>query len=119
MKTKTFLTIVINVILILNLSLFAQDKTGNLITNQNIEELPGNGKQKIASKKPLQNHVSTARTNRLRNQNSRLAKPANGSQICTGCCDPCYSDDGWKIKHQNAAARHKAKVPSHRKNNSQ
>ncbi len=26
-------------------------------------------------------------------------KPPNG-QICTGCCDPCYSDDGWKIRNQ-------------------
>ena len=38
-------------------------------------------------------------------QTSKTMKPAPGSQICTGCCDPCYSDDWWKIKSQNANAR--------------
>jgi hypothetical protein len=38
-------------------------------------------------------------------QASRTMKPAPGSQICTGCCDPCYEDDVAKIKNRNASAR--------------
>ena len=36
-------------------------------------------------------------------------KPApTGEQICTGCCDPCYADDWWKVRHpQTAVAKNK------------
>ncbi len=30
---------------------------------------------------------------------ARVKPPVKGGQICTGCCDPCYSDDGWEIRH--------------------
>lgn len=34
-------------------------------------------------------------------------KPAPvGGQICTGCCDPCYSDDGWNVHQQQPAIGH-------------
>lgn len=34
-------------------------------------------------------------------------KPAPvGGQICTGCCDPCYSDDGWNVHQQQPATGH-------------
>lgn len=29
---------------------------------------------------------------------ARVKPPVKGGQICTGCCDPCYSDDGWNIR---------------------
>lgn len=42
---------------------------------------------------------------------SRVKPPSNGGQICTGCCDPCYSDDGWKIRNQQPNAKN-AKPPN-------
>jgi hypothetical protein len=29
---------------------------------------------------------------------ARVKPPTGGNQICTGCCDPCYSDDWWKVR---------------------
>lgn len=58
------------------------------------------------------------KTNRHR-KSARTMKPTPGSQICTGCCDPCYEDDVAKIKARNASARKakpskaKAQTPNH------
>lgn len=30
---------------------------------------------------------------------AKQAPPTRGGQICTGCCDPCYSDDWWKVRN--------------------
>ncbi len=44
-------------------------------------------------------------------------KPPNG-QICTGCCDPCYSDDGWNIRNQQPNARNAKTTKSTNKSSS-
>jgi hypothetical protein len=49
--------------------------------------------------------TTTAFGGKRQRQTSRTIKPAPGSQICTGCCDPCYEDDVAKIKSRNASAR--------------
>ena len=37
---------------------------------------------------------------------ARVKAPGKGGgQICTGCCDPCYSDDWWKIRQPQASAK--------------
>ncbi|MBI1763849.1 MAG: hypothetical protein HYR56_20690 [Acidobacteria bacterium] len=36
---------------------------------------------------------------------ARVKPPVKGGgQICTGCCDPCYSDDWWKIRQPQSNA---------------
>lgn len=38
-----------------------------------------------------------------RGKSARKASP-RGNQICTGCCDPCYESDVYKIKSGEAGA---------------
>lgn len=47
-------------------------------------------------------------------QSRARVKPApTGQQICTGCCDPCYADDWWKVRHpQTAVANNKTVYPT-------
>ncbi len=34
---------------------------------------------------------------------ARVKPSTPGGQICTGCCDPCYSDDWWKIRQPQSS----------------
>lgn len=44
-------------------------------------------------------------------------KVGKGGQICTGCCDPCYSDDGWQVKGNTSPANTQTNNSSARKRN--
>ena len=46
------------------------------------------------------------------NNKRTIKKPTvKRSGICTGCCDPCYDNDWWKIRNQRRSrAKHKSKV---------
>lgn len=49
---------------------------------------------------------------------ARVQPRGNGNQICTGCCDPCYSDDGWKIRSQQPNTQNAKTTKSANKNSS-